>query len=201
MTFVQFSHFVDQLQQGPVLVSSVDLDDQEALKGKRIPSFALHLSSKLLVCGTLTFLTPRPRFGDLPGLAAEPPNSWVTIYCALPVLRRVSAWALWQEHEPPRGKRRIEDGERMSVITTFCSSPCWLTGQLPGGLNEKWSRCWSSGISGHLGFSLPPLQNMLCNYPASYNPEVGWTEHFLQLPCNRDTVWYFQGKKKKKKKL
>lgn len=84
---------------------------------------ALHLLSKLLVCGRLTFLKPHPDFRDLPRLAAEWLNSWVPIYCTLPTLHQVSAWALWWEHKPK--KRRIEHGESMSIITAFCSSLCW----------------------------------------------------------------------------
>lgn len=70
---------------------------------------ALHLLSKLLVCGRLTFLKPHPDFRDLSRLAAEWLNSWVPIYCTLPTLHQVSAWALWREHKPK--KRRIEHGE------------------------------------------------------------------------------------------
>lgn len=94
---------------------------------------APHLLSKLLVCRSLAFLKLRLPFGDLSRLAAEWLNSWVPIYCTLPTLHQVSAWTLWQEHKLPHKKRRIEHGESVWIITTFCSSSplCWLIRQLP----------------------------------------------------------------------
>lgn len=154
---------------------------------------ALHFISKLLVCRRPTSLKLHTRFGDLSRLAAEWLSSWMLICCTLPTLLLVSAGALWEEHKHTK-KNNWAWGKCVhnKHLLLFFSLPIGaLIRQLPGNLNEDWS---IAEAVGHLGFSFPPLQNRLCNYPGSYNPEVGWTECFLQVMCNRDTVWYFQGK-------
>lgn len=106
-TFIQFSRFIHQLQQGPVVVSWTNLDEPENIQREENPT--LHLLSKLLVCKNLTLNCIHISGSSWDLLQWQ--NSWVPIYRTAPALHPDSAWTLWQEHKHSTGKEKLSMGK------------------------------------------------------------------------------------------
>lgn len=130
--FVQFPHLIDQLQQGPVVVSWTNQqeDDQEALKGRRIllfskgkrillfsfyPSCLFAGGGRLLSCihilGTWQDLLQSDWTAQCQFIAHSH-------LCSKPLHKPFDRSISTREEELSMGK--------VSIITTFCfSSLCW----------------------------------------------------------------------------
>lgn len=188
--FIQFPHLRDQLQQGPVVASWTNHqeDAQEALKGKRIPLFSFYPSCLFAGGGCLlSCIHISGTWQDL--LQCDWIAQWQftahSHLCSKPLHEPFNRSISTREEELGMGK--------VSIITPSASLLfAGLTRQLLDSLNENWSRCWSSGISGQIFITYFAKQTF--QLPRTLNPEVGGNKCFLQFMSDRGTDCYFQSK-------